>query len=376
MPLETNSPEQPSSLQNIINGVANAPGNIRDGVANMAEQSAELIADKVVENVKIATEKSSEYLAQKVGDLFQTFLAKKKSIDELEKILNDLIADYNVEKSQLTKWAQWVGDMNWFETISYGLLVVVVGAVIGSVYNLAAFFALVSLSIYCLATTVLTEHHTTTTARDGLLINGINSMKESLSKSIDEIGKLAESIITIQVELSKMYKQTEDHLVIAKTQLSDMKGQVDVFMETVAMLTQAKDSLISEITRINQQRDLVNGELCEAKDTLKEQTTRWNNLCNKLEDTNQELLSRYNELIAISGKLKTNNKDVSELTKSIQSGLTLFKSRARPIDTETNSRTSFSCRTPEMRVRSKERIAANDAYVLETKMYLANRMNK
>lgn len=372
--------QHPSTLQTLIDGVSNVPVIIQDSITNAAQQSAQRAAEQTAEYAQITAIQTAELLTQRARNYFEELLAKKTTVDSIEATLNQLIEHYHTEKSLLTKWAQWFGEMNWFETIGYGVAFVSLSAIIGATFNMAALFGLIAIGLYYSATTLLVEHHTITTDRDNQLIHGIHAMKTNLADLIEQLTELATKVHDIQCDLFQKNRQTTEELDIFKTKVLEMDAHIQALDEAVNTLNQAKDLLINENIRIIKERDRINMELQATHDTLIKQTTELNDIHLKFEETNRSFLNRNNDIIDLSQNLNSQIPQFAELQKLYQTELIKLQSRTtrvtNPVDNtppptaeETNQRIQ---RSNDLLKQAEEYLLNRNGVQIESRGYLGN----
>jgi hypothetical protein len=361
--------EQPSSLQTLLNGVTHVPDILRDTMTDAVEQSAQRAALQ-----------TAEFLTQSAHAYFQEFLDKKATIDNIDDTLNQLIEHYHAEKSLLTKWAQWFGEMSWFETIGYGVTSVAVSAMIGATFNMAALFGLIAIGLYYATSTLLIEHYLITTERDQQLIQGIHAMKTNLADLINQLTELAGRVHTIQCELFQKNRQTTEELDVFKNTVLEMSTHIHTLQETIHALNQARALLMEDNIRIIEERNLINRQLETANETLIQQANQLNDIHLRLEETNASFLNRNNDIINLRENLNTRINDLAELHKLYQIELTRLQSETKrtlhpqtldttPTAEETNQRVQ---RSYEMIERAKEYLRNKNSTQMESREYPGN----
>jgi hypothetical protein len=348
--------EQPSSLQTLLDGVTHVPDILRDTMTDAVEQSAQRVALQ-----------TAEFLTQSAQAYFQEFLDKKATIDNIDDTLNQLIEHYHAEKSFLTKWTQWFGEMSWFESIGYGVAFITMSAIIGATFNMAALFGLIAIGLYYATSTLLVEHHLITTERDQQLIQGIHAMKTNLADLINQLTELAGRVHAIQCELFQKNRQTTEELDVFKNTVLEMNTHIHTLQETIDALNHAKTLLIDENIRINQEREQINMELQVAHDTLIRQTTRLHDIHLQLEETNHNFLERNQEIIGLRNGFQASITSLAELQKLYQIELTQLQAKTtRAINPVDNNP------TPTIE-ETNQRIQRSNYLIKQAEEFLRNR---
>lgn len=322
MPL-TEDNKQPSTCPSIV-----------DPIRSAVETAAALAAERTMECIETKARKTADEFKERANHYLRKLLDKKSAVDEDKQRLHALIEEYHAKKSTFSKWAEWHGQLTWYEEMGYVTAFIAVGALVGFAFNLAALFTLLSVAVIYFARSLFMEHYEISLEQNDALIAGVSVLIESLILSIEQLTALAEDVNAIQIELDEQCTLMEHEINAFRARVVEMNLQMETLKNQVLALEQIQEALVQENERMLIAHDRANIEIATASATITAQSRQLADIQNRLDETHQALLERNNELTQVQTQIASNLIALSETREKYERELTFFTSQRAEMNRE------------------------------------------
>lgn len=300
--------------------------DIMHEMKRLREAAGEHIANTATDMADTTAKKTAEYLMDAAIQRVQSLCEQEQAHEHVQSSLNTLMKRFN-EKSTLTEAIEWYGRKTMFQKASLGILLVGSSALVGAVFNLSALFTVLSMGIFYLANTLLTEHYDLTEHQKKELANDIEKMEQTLFESVAALKDATKKLDDIFLKMLEQRIQSAHLLKAFEVQTSTLDEQVHACLNILARLNETNATLIHEHQRVVQQLEKAHMDMEQANATILTQSTSLDTIGLKLEETHDALRKRNDELATIHTRFQDNLTLIEELKTGFSDELLILKAR-------------------------------------------------
>ena len=323
--------------------------NMMEEMKRLRQVAGEHVINTAADAADATAKKTAEYLMDAAIQRLQDLIEQEQTNEQVQSCLHTLMRRFN-EKSTITDAIEWYGRKTILQKAGVGVVFVAASALVGALFSLTALFTLLSIGIFYIAETLLTEHYELTERQKTDLAQDIERMEQALFASVACLKEVTKKLDDIFLSLLKQSIESAQLLKTFEVQTSTLDGHISEFLSIFSTLNETNATLMRDHQHVVQQLELAHAEIEQDHATMATQSATIDTIRSKLNATNDELRERSSELIAVHAKFKNNLTIISELEVGFKDELYLLKTQSAsnvchqvvPIDAPTLSAQAHS----------------------------------
>ena len=157
--------------------------NMMEEMKRLRQVAGEHVINTAADAADATAKKTAEYLMDAAIQRLQDLIEQEQTNEQVQSCLHTLMRRFN-EKSTITDAIEWYGRKTILQKAGVGVVFVAASALVGALFSLTALFTLLSIGIFYIAETLLTEHYELTERQKTDLAQDIERMEQALFASV------------------------------------------------------------------------------------------------------------------------------------------------------------------------------------------------